>query len=145
MKTIRRALFTTLIILALPAGVLAGGLGSAGVAFALTGGQQYWVATNGVDSSCTPNNSAHPFATVGFALGCAAGDSTTASNPDFIHIAAGTYTGPGNEALQINANVVLLGAGQASTIINGGGNGSVLTNNGETVRMTNLTITNGSA
>ena len=123
------------------------GLEGFGTALA-AGPVTYYVATTGTDPASCPgggNSASTPFATIGFAVGCAAADTTggaaTASGPDTITIAAGIY----HEYLGVNADVNLVGvAGQ--TTIDGSGSGRIVdVGAGYTVGVSNLTLENGSA
>ncbi len=102
------------------------------------GGITYYVATSGANSSCLAGQSSStPLLTIGFALSCANGDSTSAASPDTVEIAAGTYY----ETLAINANVNLVGT-SGGTIVDGSGAGTVVAVNpsfSETIFTVNLT------
>ena len=63
-----------------------------------------------------------------------------------IHLLAGTYTGADNTGLTINQNVTIIGENQKNTIINAQHSTSIFTiNSGVTVKLENLTLTNGTA
>jgi len=62
-----------------------------------------------------------------------------ASSGDSINIAAATYM----ENLTINLKLRIVGSGDATTIIDGGGAGAVVTNSGSAVSLSKLTIRNG--
>ena len=65
-----------------------------------------------------------------------------AADGDTIIVAAGTYT----ENITLKDGVILVGAGDDVCIIDGNGNGSVITyNSGDTAQIKNFTITNGDA
>jgi hypothetical protein len=143
MRTLRRLglLLTTLTVGLTPA-LLMGGVARA------AGGITYHVRTTGMDSSCTAGRSgAAPLRTIGFAVACANGDSTTPASPDTIVIAGGTYD---ENNLIIAANVHLLGTsgvtidgqenpGQES----GFDNPIVLVNGAFTVAINNVGLTDG--
>src|SRR5213078_1942346 len=81
----------------LAAGLVALGPGLVAVGTAHAAGVTYYVATSGTDSTCRAGQaSSTPLRTIGFALGCAATDTqngiSTASSPDTIQVAAGTYS-----------------------------------------------------
>jgi hypothetical protein len=80
--------------------------------------------------------------TIGFALNCAANDKTTASRPDTIQVAAGTYD---EHNLTVNANVTIAGQ-PGQTTVDGQQAGRVVTvASGYTVTISGLTITGGLA
>src|SRR5437016_3392736 len=116
MRIVRPVLCAAVLVIG---GALMGELGSSGAAFA-AGGHNYFVAPGGTNTSCTVNSAVHPFGKIQDAINCALADGTTPTSRDTIHIAAGTY----HENLDIYPDVNLLGAGQSSTAIDGGQNGS---------------------
>ena len=108
-----------------------------------TGAVTYYVnAASGSSPSSADaaGKASDAFSTVAGALRCAYGDSTTPSTPDTIDIAAGTY----DEHDMVLANVNLVGAGASSTAIDGTDSGTVLTLGNDTVRVSGLTIEDGS-
>jgi hypothetical protein len=129
-------------VLAFPhAHVDAASLSGAGTASTVS--VTWYVAAAGSDPGNCPaggNTVSTPFATIGFALGCAASDNTTASLPDLIQVAAGTY----NEAhLFVNAYVTIDGV-QGKTTIDGQQAATVLTiQSPYIVTISGLTIQNG--
>ena len=60
---------------------------------------------------------------------------------DIIDIASGTF----NELVMLTKDVTLQGAGQGVTVLDGGGGGTVITVQGATVAMADLTVTNGAS
>jgi hypothetical protein len=98
-------------------------------AFAGGGGNDYYVATTGVD---TPYCLVNPCRTVAYAIGQAA-------SGDRIHIAAGTYS----ENLTPDKNLNFYGAGMNATILDGGGLDSVIDDNSSNLSFLDMTIRNG--
>jgi hypothetical protein len=139
MRTVRR--LGILLVMGLVG--LGPGLVTSGTAHAA--GITYYVATTGSDPGSCPvrrNTASTPFATIGFALNCAANDKTTASRPDTIQVAAGTYD---EHNLTVNANVTIAGQ-PGQTTVDGQQRGTVLTiNSGYTVTISGLTVTGGLA
>jgi hypothetical protein len=98
-------------------------------AFAGGGGNDYYVATTGVDTDfCLIN----PCRTIAYAI-------NQAASGDRIHIAAGTYT----ENLTPGKNLIFYGAGMDSTILDGGGVDSVIYDSSSDLSIMDMTIRNG--
>jgi len=99
-----------------------------------------YVAPAGVDTgNCTNNLS--PCLTIAYAVGqSVAGDT--------IHLAAGTYTGAGNQHITLDKSLTLLGAGPAMTILSynaavpwtGGGRNGILEIRADDVTVSELTL-----
>jgi hypothetical protein len=94
-------------------------------------GLDRYVAKTGSDSG---NCSSDPCLTIGYAI-------TESGSNDVIHIGAGTYT----ENLVTNKNLNFLGTGMQTTILDGGGVGTVITGDTYNLFIQDLTIRNGYA
>jgi hypothetical protein len=95
-------------------GLVGLGPGLAAVGTGHAAGVNYYVSTSGADSTCKAGQSSStPLRTIGFALDCAANDKTTASRPDTIQVAAGTYD---EHNLTVNANVTVAGQPARTTV-----------------------------
>lgn len=104
----------------------------------------YYVSTTGGDPDCATaaNNSSAPFGTIQAALDCTASDATSASSPDAIDVAAGTYDENGT----VESNVNLVGSSASTTVVDGTYSGTVMTvTSGNTVAISGLSIENGQA
>ena len=81
----------------------------------------------------------NPFATIQTGINCVVNGGT-------IYLASGTYIGTGNGGLTFTQNVTIVGANQATTIINAANSNNIFTvNSGFTVMISNLTLTNAIA
>ncbi|HET9014525.1 MAG TPA: hypothetical protein VFN57_02940, partial [Thermomicrobiaceae bacterium] len=106
------------------------------------GGVTYSVAVGGTATCSAGQQQGANFGTVQAALDCALADNPPAASPDTVEVAAGTYTAN----IAIYANVNLVGASAATTILDGGGTGTVVTvGTGTTVSISNVTIEHGAA
>ncbi|MCE7699972.1 MAG: Ig-like domain repeat protein, partial [Methanobacterium paludis] len=97
-----------------------------------------YVSPTGSDTDGDGTES-NPFATIQNGLNCVVTSGT-------LHLMAGTYTGTGNNGLNLTKNVNIVGENQNNTLINAAKSGNIFTvNSGLTVKITNLTLTNGIA
>jgi methionine-rich copper-binding protein CopC len=67
------------------------------------------------------------------------------NNNGTVHIASGIYTGSGNNNIQINENMTIIGEKQTNTIINAHGTNQIFITSNVTVTLEDLTLTNGTA
>ena len=95
---------------------------------------EVWVAPPPAGNDANNGTEAAPFATIQKGIG-------TVVSPGIVHVAAGDY----NEDITLKNAVEVLGAGEASTTINGTGTGSVVTASGvgSATKLDGFTITGG--
>jgi len=106
-------------------------------------GTDYYVSTAGNNTN-DGLTWATAWRTITYAVetGCLAGN---VSDPNIIHVAAGTYNTSGGENFTIdfdNPNVSLVGAGAVNTTIDGDGAGTILGINATGVTIQNFTVVN---
>jgi hypothetical protein len=89
-----------------------GVLGTAATVASASGGNNFYVATNGTNTGNNCSNSANPCLTISYALQKQAAENVSGT----IHVAAGTYVEQ-ITATTANNNVTILGATEATTII----------------------------
>jgi predicted outer membrane repeat protein len=97
-----------------------------------------YVSPTGNDSNGDGTKS-NPFATIQQGINCVTAGGT-------LHLMAGTYTGTGNNRLNLTKNLNIIGENQSNTIINAEKSNNIFTiNSGLTVTIANLILTNGVA